>query len=44
MKRKKTLRERLIVALGGAIKRKPRTKKPAPENKSLGAAPENKAL
>lgn len=41
MKRKKTLRERLILALGGTLKRKPRKK--APENKALGAAPENKA-
>lgn len=39
-KRKYTLRERMILALGGAIKRN--RKRPAPENKLL-AVPENKS-
>jgi hypothetical protein len=39
-KRKYSLREKLILALGGAIKR---NRKKAPENKALGRAPENKS-
>jgi hypothetical protein len=40
-KRKYTLRERVILALGGAIKR---NRKKAPENKVRAAAPENKSM